>query len=390
MSMVSISRLKERFRQLTGVEGRVFSAPGRVNLIGEHTDYNDGYVLPMALGQRTYVAAAARHDGRIRCWSTSYPGEVIFKVEEVGGPAADWANHIRGIAACLREDEYRIGGADLLIESDVPIGAGLSSSAAIEVAVGYALLQLAEEPIQLVDLVDLALAAQRAEQEYAGTRCGIMDQYVACLGVEKHALLIDCRSLEYRAVPFDLTEARVVICNSMVRHDLATGEYNVRRAECEEGVRRLANHLPGIVALRDVEPEDFDQYAGGLPAVVQRRCNHVITEIARTLAAVEALERHDLPAFGQLMYASHHSLRIDYEVSCPELDLLVELAAGCPGVYGARMTGGGFGGSTVNLVASAELPEFLATIQDGYRERTGITPECYVCEASGGVREDQE
>lgn len=389
--MVSRAAISEKFAALTGRTGRVFSAPGRVNLIGEHTDYNDGFVLPMALGQRTWVAAAPRDDGRVRCWSTSYvdqqldPVEIVFTIDDQLRPVADWANHIRGMVACLRREEYRIGGADLLIVSDLPIGAGLSSSAALEVVVGYALLSMAGEPI---DLVDLALAAQRAEQEFAGTRCGIMDQYVACLGVEKHALLIDCRSLEYRAVPFDLAEARVVICNSMVRHELATGEYNVRRAECEEGVRRLAAHLPGIVALRDVEPEDFDLYAGTLPPVVQRRCNHVITEIARTVAAVHALERGDLAGFGELMYASHHSLRVDYEVSCPELDLLVEIAAECPGVYGSRMTGGGFGGSTVSLVASNQLEPFLSTIRDRYRERTGVTPDCYVCEASGGVREE--
>lgn len=389
--MVSRAVISEKFAALTGRMGRVFSAPGRVNLIGEHTDYNDGFVLPVALGQRTWVAAAPRDDGQVRCWSTSYlspqndPLEIVFTIDDQLQPAADWANHIRGMVACLRREEYRIGGADLLIVSDLPIGAGLSSSAALEVVVGYALLSLAGEPI---DLVDLALAAQRAEQEFAGTKCGIMDQYVACLGVEKHALLIDCRSLEYRAVPFDLAEARVVICNSMVRHELATGEYNVRRAECEEGVRRLAAHLPGIVALRDVEPEEFDLYAGTLPPVVQRRCNHVITETARTLAAVRALERHDLPGFGRLMYASHHSLRVDYEVSCPELDLLVEIAAECPGVYGSRMTGGGFGGSTVSLVASDQLEPFLSTIRDRYRERTGVTPDCYVCEASGGVREE--
>ena len=389
--MVSAAQLKDRFKHLTGREPRVFSAPGRVNLIGEHTDYNDGFVLPIALSQRTWIAAAAREDRRVRCWSTSYPnypGYVEFAIDEVQpelAPGAVWANHIRGIIACLGREKFRIGGADLLIDSDLPIGAGLSSSAAIEVAAGFAMLKLAAEPI---DLIDLALAAQRAEQEFVGTMCGIMDQYMACLGVEGHALLIDCRSLEYRAVPIDLETTSVVICNTMVRHELASGEYNVRRAECEEGVRRLAGHIPGIVALRDVEPEDFDLYAGALPSVLRRRCNHVITEIGRTLRAVEALEQNDPVAFGQLMYASHHSLSIDYEVSCPELDLMVEIATGIEGVYGARMTGGGFGGSTVNLVASANVPNFISMIRAGYREHTGIIPECTVCQSGGGVREE--
>lgn len=388
--MVSASQLSAKFKELTGREPRVFSAPGRVNLIGEHTDYNDGFVLPIALSQRTWIAAAPRPDGLIRCRSTSYQDAVEFPIEDAPSATtrgADWADHIRGIVACLVREKFRLGGVDLLIDSDLPIGAGLSSSAALEVATGFALLTLAAEPI---DLIDLALAAQRAEQEYVGTRCGIMDQYMACLGVKDHALLIDCRSLEYRAVPIDLASVSVVICNTMVRHELALGEYNVRRAECEDGVRRLAGYLPGIVALRDVDPDDFDHHAGALPPVVRRRCNHVITEMGRTLRAVQALEQNDPVTFGQLMYASHHSLSIDYEVSCPELDLMVEIASKVEGVYGARMTGGGFGGSTVNLVARASVPDFIAKIRTDYREHTGITPECIVCESDGGVREEHQ
>jgi galactokinase len=386
--MVSASQLSEKFKALTGSEPRLYSAPGRVNLIGEHTDYNDGFVLPMALTQRTWIAAAPRDDDRIRCWSTSYQEPVEFGAGDdlhAAPQGTGWADHIRGIVACLRRERFRIGGADLLVDSDLPIGAGLSSSAAIEVATGFALLKLAGEP---VDLIDLALVAQRAEQEFVGTRCGIMDQYMACLGVEGHALLIDCRSLEYRAVPIDRAATSIVVCNTMVRHELAAGEYNVRRAECEEGVRRLAGHLPGIVALRDVALEEFDLYAGALPAVIRQRCNHVITEIDRTLRAVQALEQDDVVTFGQLMYASHRSLSIDYEVSCPELDLMVEIASGIEGVYGARMTGGGFGGSTVNLVASESVPGFLAKVKRAYREHTGITPECLVCQSGGGVREE--
>ncbi len=373
----------ERFRNLTGREARIFSAPGRVNLIGEHTDYNDGFVLPMALDRRTRVAAASRDDGIIRCISANLPGTIEFSIDQPIVRAGDWGDLIRGIAASLLRDEYRLTGADLLVESNVPIGAGLSSSAAIEVATGYALLCLAGEP---VDPVDLALAAQRAEHEFAGTQCGIMDQYVAALGVEGHALLIDCRSLEYRAVPMDLDGARIVVCNSMVRHELSDGEYNLRRAQCEEGVRRLSAHLPAIIALRDVEIEDFDLYGASLPPLILKRCNHVITENARTLEAVAALSRGDLVTFGRLMYASHASLRDDYEVSCPELDLLVEIASACDGVYGARMTGGGFGGATVNLVRSEAVPAFIDSITRAYRARTGITPETFVCRAGGGVR----
>ncbi len=378
--------LRAQHQNLYGREPRVFSAPGRVNLIGEHTDYNDGFVLPMAIDRRTFVAASPRDDKIIRARSTTEGGLIEFEIGREYPGGGDWGRYVYGVTECLRQDEFDLRGADLLIASEVPIGAGLSSSAALEISTGFALLKISEQP---VDLVDLALVAQRAEHEFAGTQCGIMDQYVACLGIEGHALLIDCRSLEYRAVPIGLEHARVVVCNSMVKHDLATGEYNQRRAECEEGVRKLAAHLPGIQALRDVEIDDFDFYAGSLPEIIRRRCNHVITENARTLAAVEALESGDLAGFGKLMYASHESLRLDYEVSSRELDLLVGIASRLDGVFGARMTGGGFGGCTVNLVASDRVDQFIATISREYEKETGMRPDCYACRASAGVRGEQ-
>jgi galactokinase len=212
----------------------------------------------MAIDRRTFIAAAARDDRLVRSLSVGFAGQIQFDLASNLQPASDWANHLRGIAACLLSDEYDLCGADLLIESNIPLGAGLSSSAALEVVAGFALLKLAHQP---VDLVDLALAGQRAEQEFTGTQCGVMDQYVSCLGVQNHALLVDCRSLEYRAIPMALNGVRVVVCNSMVKHDLTAGEYNNRRAACEEGVRILAKHLPNIQALRDVEIEEFDAYA---------------------------------------------------------------------------------------------------------------------------------
>jgi galactokinase len=377
--------LQQRFEEWTGRPARVFSAPGRVNLIGEHTDYNDGYVLPIAINRRTYVAGSLRDDGRIRCRSTGYAEEIEFELSPSCQAEKDWANPIRGVATCLLGDQYQIGGADLWIESEVPIGAGLSSSAAVEVATALALLALAEAP---VDPVDIALLSQRAEQLFMGTNCGVMDQYVASLGVAGHALLIDCRSLEYRAVPLNLSSMRVVICNSMVQHELATGEYNQRRKECEEGVRRLSAYLPGILALRDVEIEAFDLYSGSLPSIIARRCNHVLTENARTLEAVTALEACDWERLGRLMNASHESLRDDYAVSCPELDLLVEIAQTCPGVYGARMTGGGFGGSTVQLVRAENVDLLCQTLIERYQVETGRLAECFVCQAGEGMREE--
>src|SRR5262245_13872213 len=381
------SAFDQQFYHLYGHKPRIFSAPGRVNLIGEHTDYNSGFVLPMAIDRRTFVAAAPRDDSRIRCLSTDFKGQLEFELSEDLRPAGDWSDYIRGVIACLLRDEFDLKGADLLITSEVPAGAGLSSSAALEVATGYALLKIAGLP---VDLVDLAQTCQRAEQEFAGTNCGIMDQYISCLGIEGHALLIDCKSLEYHAVPIDLSHARIVVCNSMVKHELVSGEYNQRRAECEEGVRKLNLHIPGIQSLRDVEIEDFDQVADSLPEVVRRRCNHVITENARTIAAVESLQSGDLNRFGQLIYASHESLKEDYEVSCPELDLLVEIASQIPGVYGARMMGGGFGGCTVNLVEASQVETFIVTIHREYEKHTGKRPDCYICQASGGVCEELE
>jgi galactokinase len=383
--MNTLSRLKAEFKTRFGRAPRLFSAPGRVNLIGEHTDYNEGFVLPMAIDRRTYIAAAARDDNRVRCVSTSFPHKVEFIIDPHLAPADDWANHVRGLAAELSREQYHLTGADLLIASEVPLGAGLSSSAALEVAVGYALLSVAGE---LIDLEELAEAAQRAEHEYTGTLCGIMDQYIACFGVAGHALLIDCRSLEYRAAPLAFGDARVVVCDTMVRHNLATSEYNARRAECELGVKLLTSQRSEITALRDVSMDELEAARDLLPERVYRRCRHVISENERTKMAAAALDRGEVKEFGELMYASHASLRDDYEVSCRELDLLAEIAHECAGVYGARMTGGGFGGSTVNLVAAGQIEEFSEKIIERYQAECGLTAKIRVCRADDGVREE--
>ncbi|MCI0662428.1 MAG: galactokinase [Acidobacteria bacterium] len=384
--MTSIEKLRTQFGEVYQRDCRVFSAPGRVNLIGEHTDYNDGFVLPMAIDRRTYVAAAARQDRIVRCNSNEFAGQVEFSLSADLQPSKDWSNLIRGMAASLIRVGYDLCGADLLVESEVPIGSGLSSSAALEVAAGFAFLNLSSDlPI---DPIDLALAAQRAEQDFTGTQCGIMDQFVACLAVQDHALLIDCRSLEYDAVQLGMNEARIVVCNTMVKHDLSSGEYNRRRAECQEAVRQLAVYLREVESLRDVDLEKLDGCAATLPEMIGRRSRHVITENRRTLNAVQALKTGDLGQFGQLMYASHESLSRDYEVSCPELDLLVELASNYPGVFGARMTGGGFGGCTVNLVKADEVDHFVESVATEYEKETGKKPEYYICQPSEGMKEE--
>ena len=373
------------FRERYGRAARLFRAPGRVNLIGEHTDYNGGFVLPMAIERETVVAAAVRDDRTVRAYSAALNEELSFDLEHPHPPRRGvWLDYVEGVAQALRSRGVELAGADLLIDSDVPAGAGLSSSAALEISVGLALVKISGQEI---DGVTLALAGQQAEHTYVGTLCGIMDQFVAALARERHALLIDCRSLEAEPVPLDTTEAAFVISDTRVKHELSSSEYNVRRAECARGVELLQERLPAVKQLRDVSPDDFRRHSGVLPDPILRRCRHIVTENERTLAAARALRAGDLAGMGRLMYESHYSLRDDYEVSSPELDLLVEIARALPGVLGARMTGGGFGGSTVSLVRRDALPEFERALSEAYERETGKPPAVLVSEAGAGAAE---
>jgi galactokinase len=379
--------LKQIFRRSYGRDSSIYRAPGRVNLIGEHTDYNDGFVMPAAIGFSTWVALAPRDDRRLSIYSENFSERVEFDLSGIDGSdapprgAAHWSDYVCGVAVVLEQEGYPLRGADMLIRGEVPIGSGLSSSAAIEVAVGYALLDASGHT---VDRVELAKLCQRVENEYVGMRCGIMDQFISCCGQAGRALLLDCRSLDQRWLPLS-GDALMVVCNTMVKHELASGEYNRRRAECEAGVERLARCLPGVRALRDVTPDELERYGNELPEVVYRRCRHVIGENARVIEAAGALERNDLAAFGNLMSESHRSLRDDYQVSCDELDLLVGLASRVEGVYGARMMGGGFGGCAINLVAAESVAELERVVTRGYKQATGREPEIYVCDAADGV-----
>ncbi|MFZ1965100.1 MAG: galactokinase [Roseiarcus sp.] len=376
------AELRQKFREEFGGEPRLYRAPGRVNLIGEHTDYNDGFVLPAALELRTWVAAAARPDRRLRVRSLHAGAALEFDLDDPApAPRRDWSDYARGVAVMLQKAGHRLAGADLLIDSDVPIGAGLSSSAALEVSTGYALLDLAGVA---VDRTELALCCQRAENEFVGMRCGVMDQFISCYGAAGHALLLDCRSLAFRLVPID-PSVRLVICNSMVRHELAAGEYNLRRAECERGVALLKSALPAIRALRDVGAAELAAHAALLPELTLRRCRHVITEDERVESAGAALDAGRVEEFGRLMNASHVSMRDDYEISCRELDILVELAWRVEGVLGSRMTGGGFGGCTVSMVRADAVERFRASLAAGYAAATGITPDIVICSPGDGV-----
>jgi len=376
-------KLGQRFSGLFGGLPRIYRAPGRVNLIGEHTDYNDGFVMPAAVEFFTWVAVSPRQDRKLVARSENFQEQVEFSLDDVRARSHSWIDYIVGVAQVLEGSGRRLSGANLLIEGNVPQGAGLSSSASLEVAVASALLEVSH---CAVDREEIALLCQQAENEFVGARCGIMDQFISSQGKGDRALLLDCRSLEYHLHPLP-HNVRLVICNSMVRHHIASGGYNERRAECEEGVRLMQQHFPRVRALRDVTEDDFAAVSQSLPEVIRRRCRHVIRENARVIQAGAALEKGDLAEFGALMHDSHASLRQDFEVSCAELDLLVELSEGIEGVYGSRMTGGGFGGCTVNLVREECVDGFVKTVCPKYERKVGVKPEIYICVAADGACE---
>jgi len=368
------SLVRARHRELFGGDARVYRAPGRVNLIGEHTDYNDGFVMPAAIGFACWAAASPRSDAKLRVHSINLNKTAEFDLAEQNPrPAKDWTDYVRGVAVQLKLAKQPLRGADLVVASDVPLGAGLSSSAALEVATAYALLGVAGATM---DRTAIAQLCQRAENEFVGMRCGIMDQFVACHAQPGSLLMIDCRSLQGTAVQLD-PAARVVIANTMVRHALTGTEYNDRRSQCEEGVRHLSARLPGVRALRDVSPEELDQNRDLLDDIVYSRCRHVVTENRRVEQTRDALKTGDLARAGELMMESHASLRDDYEVSCDELDIMVGVAMEQPGVFGSRMTGGGFGGCTVTLVPAASVDHFMQNVAREYEARTGLRPEIY-------------
>ena len=379
MDPQAVEELARTFARTFGVRQglRCARAPGRVNLIGEHTDYNGGYVLPMAVEREVRVAFLPADSGPVRLWSADYGEWDEFdlgatEARPAGGHG--WRRYVRGVAWALQEAGCRLRPLWGIVQGDVPVGAGLSSSAALEVATARAFCAAAgiERPGP-----ELARICRRAENEFVGVRCGIMDQFVSIHARRDHALLLDCRSLDHEHVPLDGAAVRVVVCNTMVRHELGSSAYNERRARCEAAARILDARAGGVEQLRDVTPEMLREHADALDDLTCRRARHVVSEIDRTARAADALRGGDYRRFGRLMCESHESLRDDYEVSCAELDLMVELARALPGVLGARMTGAGFGGCTVNLVERARADEFTRAVAEGYEARTGTRPEVY-------------
>src|SRR5256885_13647653 len=332
--------------------------------------------MPAAIDLSTWAEVSPLEQRKLQIYSENFAEEIEVDLDDPNLAArGHWSDYPAGVAVILDRSGYRLRGARLQIRGEVPIGSGLSSSAAVEVATACALAAISSLKI---DARELARLCQRAENEFVGARVGIMDQFVSLFGQAQKALLLDCRSLDFRLLPLP-DNVRLLICNTMVKHALASSAYNERRAQCEAGVKHLAQFLPNVTALRDVTIEQLKQFGRDLPEVVFRRCRHVVTENARVLSAANALERSDLDDFGRLMAESHQSLRDDYEVSCKALDLMVELARKVEGVYGARMTGGGVGGCTVNLVAEERVEEFRRFVGERYREVTKLTPEIYVC-----------
>jgi galactokinase len=375
----TLENIATAFDKLYGARPRIYSAPGRVNLIGEHTDYNEGFVMPAAIDFSTCVAVSPRNDRSIVIQSDQFSGKAELDLDRPPKQGRrHWSDYPFGVAIKLEEAGHRLNGANLLVKGNVPIGSGLSSSAAIEVATALALLDNSNASI---DRLALAKICQKAENEFVGARSGIMDQFIACFAEKDYAIMLDCRSLESTPLPLP-ADAKLVVCNTMIKHELASGEYNQRREECEAGVRILARHLPNVTSLRDVTADDLEHLRSELPEIIYQRCRHVVTENDRVLRAADALRSGDLLLFGKLMDESHRSLRDDYQVSCKELDLMVEFANEVEGVFGARMTGGGFGGCTINLVASDRVDAFKQYVAPRYAEAVGKDPEIYMCSAA--------
>jgi galactokinase len=388
--MQTPAELASLHRATYSVEPRLYRAPGRVNLIGEHTDYSGGFVMPAAIDFSTFIAISPRTDGRFLAHSVNFNESVDLPITELlAARRQSWTDYPAGVLWALLEKGIAIErGFSLTIAGDVPLGAGLSSSASVEVCTAFAVLGAIERSTGVqpeLPLTEIALLCQRAENAFVGANVGIMDQFVICCGRQDHAVMIDTRFLTYTLAPIP-PAVRIVICNSMVSHSLADGgSYNTRRAEMEAGLRILQQHRPEIAALRDATLDDLARWGDEMKPESLRRCRHVITEDNRVLAAVAAFQSNDLARFGELMREAHISFRDDFEASCEEIDILVALANQQPGCFGARLTGGGFGGCTVNLVAAEHVPAFVEAMRSGYHDATGIAAEIYTSRASAGA-----
>lgn len=378
-----ISFLKQKFIEHFHSAPVVFRSPGRINIIGEHTDYNEGFVLPAAIDKAAYVAIGKREDEEIHLVSVAFNETYTVNLSAIR-PRESWTDYVLGVADQLLQHGYRIGGFNLVLDGDIIIGAGLSSSAAVECSVLFAVNSLFGLGLSKIEIVKMA---QKAEHLFAGVKCGIMDQFASVFGQAEHAVRLDCRTLEYHYVPLHLNGMKMLLLNSKVSHSLASSEYNTRRQQCEQGVAWVAAHHDGIHSLRDVSISMLQQYVLPKDEIVYKRCKYVLEENQRLLSACDDLERNDIRALGQKMFLTHEGLSTEYEVSCAELDWLVEFVRKEEDVWGARMMGGGFGGCTINLVEENAIDRLVEKASAQYLRATGLTLEAYVVQAADGSSE---
>lgn len=376
-----IQETREQFIHLFEKEPLMVVSPGRINLIGEHTDYNDGFVLPAAIDKKIIYAVAPNNTRQCNVHAVFNNETVSFQLDDVK-PTPGWINYLMGIVYQLQERGLEVQGFDCVLAGDIPVGAGLSSSAAVEGGLVAALDHIFKYGL---DRMQMALIGQKAEHTFPGVKCGIMDQFANLHGKKDQVMRLDCRSLEFEYFPFSFPDYKIVLCNSMVHHSLASSEYNVRRQQCEEGVKAIQANHPAVKSLRDADMNMLNEVRAQLSDKVYDRCNYVIAEIQRVQDATALLKKGDLQQFGELMYATHEGLSKLYEVSCPELDFLVSLAKERTEVAGARVMGGGFGGCTINLVKADKVDEYVSFIKSRYQDQYGKEPEVYVTIIEEGV-----
>lgn len=378
---MDIERLKSTFRGIYQTEPILVKSPGRINIIGEHTDYNGGFVMPAAINKAIYVAVSKRDDEEIHLYSESYQASYTSSVSAIEKSDLGWANYVLGVADQLVKRGYKIGGFNLYLDGNVPLGAGLSSSAALECATAFALDHLNDLGISQMDL---ALISQKAEHVFAGVNCGIMDQFASVFGKQNHAVLLDCRTMEYEYIPLELDGYKLVLLNTNVKHSLSDSAYNKRRSQCEQGVAWISAHHPEVTSLRDANVNMLEEFVKPKDAEVYQKCKYVVEEIVRIQKAAEALKRGDLVALGKLMLETHEGLSQDYEVSCKELDFLVDYVKDLGHVLGARMMGGGFGGCTINIVKNEEIEALITEVSALYEKEFGLSLDAYVVETANG------
>ena len=380
--------VKGTFVEIFGEEPLVVHAPGRINIIGEHTDYNDGFVLPAAIDLAVYVFIQKSGSNQSKLISVDLDESYAFDISDELKPVEPgWVNYFLGVIDQFQMAGHRLEGFNLMFTSDVPIGSGMSSSAALESSFGNALSALFDLN---VDKIDLAKMGQAAEHKFAGVKCGIMDQFASCMGLDNHVVKLDCRSLDYEYYPADFKDYELVLFDSHVKHSLADSQYNIRRSQCEEGVKALQKVDPDIKSLRDATLEDLAKAKNAMEEVVYRRCKYAIEENIRVQTVCDALQAGDIATVGQIMLETHEGLSKDYEVSCKELDTLIEIATGCEGHIGGRMMGGGFGGCTINLIQKDKVDEVIAHVKKGYKEALNIETIVYRVAIGDGVGLYQE